>query len=355
MGAQTNFKIKIGKLEIESADVQGFSIERDMFQPDMCAIVLSNQENNYSPKIEMAGPIEVNIGDGGGECIYKGEVTGLEATFRGGEKSRLLVRGMNKLHRLLRKRKSVTFMDKNDQQILNQVVSDVSGLSLKWKHDVSITYKHVYQHNLTDLEFIRMRAARIGAHVWCVDKEVFVQKPDLQSKPIAFLKVGESGDNAVKSFTPRLSSAAIVNKVTVKGWNPEKKELITGNATVQTSKLGNEHSVAGSKDMGNEETFTVDHPIWSPDEATALAKARLQDLALSYVTGEAEVPGAPVYDLGKVVQIISNPEDSGSDDPFNGNYYIMGVTHRYSVPRNKEGGYTTILRLARDAQKGPKE
>jgi phage protein D len=354
VGAQTNFTIKIGSVDVEKSDVLGFTIERDMFQPDMCAIVLSNQENNYSPKIEVAGAVEVNIGDGGGKNIYKGEVTGMEATFRGGEKSRLLVRGMNKMHRLLRKRKSVTFMDKTDEQIIKQVAND-AGLSVKWQHDVSISYKHVYQHNLTDLEFIRMRAARIGAHVWCVGTDLYVQKPDLQSQPIAFLKVGESGDNAMKSFTPRLSSTAIVNKVTVKGWNPEKKELITGNATVQTSKLGKENSVKGSADFGNEETFTVDHPIWSPDEATALAKARLQDLSLSFITGEAEVGGSPVYELGKVVQIISNPEKDGDKDPFNGNYYLMGVTQKYSVPRNKDGGYTTILRLARDAQKGPKE
>jgi uncharacterized protein len=235
-------------------------------------------------------------------------------------------------------------------------VKDCS-LSLKWQHDASITYKHVYQHNLTDLEFIRMRAARIGAHVWCVDKEVFVQKPELDKGPIATVKVGDSGQDAVRSFTPRLSSAAIVNKVTVKGWNPEKKELITGNATLQTSKLGKEHSGKGSGTMGNEETFTVDHPIWSPEEATALAKARLQDLALSYITGECEVAGDAKYELGKIVQVISNPEDTGKDDPFNGNYYVMGVTHKYTVPRNKDGGYSTILRLARDAQKGdpPKE
>jgi len=350
VGAQTSFKVTIGKIEVESAHLLGFSIERDIFQPDMAAIVLSNQESNYSPKVEIAAPIEVKIGDDD-KTIYKGEVTGMEGTFKGGEKSRLIVRGMNKMHRLLRKRKSVTFMDKTDEQILKQVAND-AGLNVKWKHDVSITYKHVYQHNLTDLEFIRMRAARIGAHVWCVDKDLFIEKPDLQSGPIAHLIVGESGDNAVKMFCPRLSSAAIMNKVTVKGWNPEKKELITGTATAQTSKLGKENAVKGSKEFGNEETFTVDHPIWSPDEATALAKARLQDLALSYITGEAEAGGSPIYELGKVVEIISNQEDTGKDDPFNGNYYIMGVTHRYAVPRNKDGGYTTLLRVARDAQKG---
>ena len=162
MGAQVHFVIKIAGKPIDNSNVLGFTVERDMFQPDMCAIVLSNQDNVYSPQIKVATPIEVSVGDGDGDSIYKGEVVGLEATFRGGEKSRLLVRGMNKMHRLLRKRKSVTFMDKKDEDIIKQVAGDAS-LKLTWKHDVAVVYKHVYQHNLTDLEFIRMRAARVGA------------------------------------------------------------------------------------------------------------------------------------------------------------------------------------------------
>jgi phage protein D len=348
VGAQIPITINIGG-EISNSNILSFTIERDMYQPDMAAIVLSNQGNLYSPKIKVAQPIEVKVGDDQ-QTIYKGEVVGLEATFRGGEKARLLVRGMNKMHRLLRKRKSVTFMDKSDQQILNQVAGD-AGLSLEWKHETSITYKHVYQHNLTDLEFIRMRAARMGCHVWCYDSTIYVKQPDLQSGPIASLKVSESGENALKMFNPRLSSSAILKKVTVKGWNPETKELITGVASAESSKLGSQNAVAGSGELGTEETFTVDHPIWSPDEAKALAKARLQDISLSYITGEAEVQGDAKYDLGKVVEILSNQEDTQGDEPFNGKYYIMGVTHRYAVPRNKEGGYTTIMRLARDAQK----
>jgi phage protein D len=252
----------------------------------------------------------------------------------------------------LRKRKSLTFTEKTDKDILTQIAGD-AGLSIEFKHETSITYKHVYQHNQTDLEFVRMRAARMGCHVWCVDSKIFIKEPDLQGKPLAQVKIGASGAEAVRCFTPRLSSAAIVKKVTVKGWNPETKELITGTASADKSKLGKENAVAGAKGLGDEETFTVDHPIWSAEEATALAKARLRDISLSYITGELELQGDGMYELGGIVSVESNSEeDTKNEDPFNGNYYIMGVTHRYSVPRNKDGGYTTILRLARDAQKG---
>jgi phage protein D len=350
--ASPNVDIYLGGQKIPDAHFLSYVVDRDMYQPDMASIVLSNQGDTYSSQ-KVGDPVEIKVGDNGANSIYKGEIVGLEPVYKGGEKTRILIRAMNKLHRLLRKRKSITFTDKTDQAILNQVVGD-AGLSLQWKHDKSITYKHVYQHNLSDLEFLRMRAARMGCHVWCVDTTVYCQQPDLQSGPIADLNVDQSSaDAALRMFAPRLNSSAIVNKVTVKGWNPETKELISGDASVQSSKLGSQTSVAGSGPFGNEETFTVDHPIWSKEEAMALAKARLQDASLSYITGEAEVSGSGKFDLGKVVKVTANAGNSNAgDDPFNGNYYIMGITHRHIASKAKDGGgYVTILRFARDAQK----
>src|SRR5512140_3824940 len=351
--ASPNVDILLNGKEVPDEHFLSYVVDRDMFQPDMASIVLANQGDIYSTQ-KVGDPIEVKVGDGGATSVYKGEIVGIEPVYKGGEKTRILIRAMNKLHRLLRKRKSITFTDKTDQAILQQVVSG-AGLSLQWKHEKSITYKHVYQHNLTDMEFLRMRAARMGCHVWCVDTTVYCQQPDLQSGPIADLSVDKSandtGNNAaLRMFAPRLNSSAVINKVTVKGWNPETKELISGDASVQGSKLGSQTSVAGSGSLGNEESFTVDHPIWSQEEAVAIAKAKLQDAALTYITGEAEVSGNGVFDLGKVVKITANAE--GGDDPFNGNYYIMGVTHRHLASKAKDGGgYVTILRLARDAQK----
>src|SRR6266536_1197733 len=122
MAGARKFKIFLGGTEIPPDHFMSFSIDCDMYQPDLAA---------------------------------------LEPALRGKGKTQILIRGMNKLHLLLRKRKSVTFTDKTDQAILNQVVGDC-GLTLDWQHDKSITYKHVYQHNQTDLEFLRQRAARMG-------------------------------------------------------------------------------------------------------------------------------------------------------------------------------------------------
>ncbi len=349
MGAATPIEIKIGGDRVEDSDVLAFTVERDMGQPDMAAIVISNQESLWSTKVKVAEEIVIKVGDEM-KTVYRGEVIGLEANYRGGEKARLTVRGMNKMHRLLRKRKSITFVDKTDEEILRAVATDAQ-LKLDYKHETAIAYKHVYQHNQTDLEFLRMRAARMGCHVWCKSDKLFVRQPDLDNAPVAKLKISDSGESAVKSFTPRLSAANILRKVTVQGWNPETKELLRGEYTAKDSRLGSENAIKGAGKLGKEETFTVDHPIWTVDEAKALAKARLVDITLGFITGECEMVGDPKYDLADIVEITASQEQRSNDDPFNGRYYVMGVSHRYSASKTKDGGYTTVLRLARDAQK----
>jgi phage protein D len=351
--ASPNVEILLSGKPVDSSDFLAYTVERDMFQPDMAQIVLSNQGDAYTTSVKVGDAVELRVGDGQAS-IFKGEVLGIEPVYKGGEKSRVAIRAVNKLHRLTRARKSITYTDKTDKAILQQLLGEF-GLSLDWKHDKSISYKHVYQHNQTDIEFLRTRAARLGLHVWCVDTTVYVKQPDLQSGPIKTLQIDQSqAQGAVREFRPRLSAAHIVKKVTVKGWNPEKKELISGEATVKNSPLGGEHVATAAGALAADETFTVDHPIWSKEEADALAQARLQDTALTYITGEAVCTGDPAFDLGKVVKIVANadPETDTSSDPFNGKYYIMGVTHQHIASKAKDGGFLTTLRLARDAQKG---
>ena len=346
MGAAApNVDVLIDGAEVPDSDFISYVVDRDMFQPDMAAIVLSNQGDIYTPKAKIGASIEIKVGKSP-KTIYKGELVGVEPSYKGGQTTRILLRAMNKMHRLLRMRKSITFTEKSDQQILSQVAGD-AGLSLEWKHEKSITYKHVYQHNLTDLQFIRTRAARMGCHVWCEDTKLFVKEPDLGQKGSTKLSVDKDGN--LRSFTPRVSSASIVKKVTVKGWNPETKELITGEASAQNSPLGSQNAVAACGDLGKEETFTVDHPIWSKEEADALAKARLRDLNLTFITGEAEMAGDPNVEMGKAIEIEANAKDK--QDPFNGRYFVTGLTHRHTMPKSSDGGYVTIVKFMRDAWK----
>src|SRR5438045_2103342 len=153
--AAPNVDVFLDGEEVPDHDFISYVVERDINQPDMASVVLSNQNDIYTPKAKIGAKLEIKVGTES-KSIYVGEILGVEPRYTGGETTKILIRSINKMHRLMRKRKSLTFTDKNDQQILDQVVKD-AGLSLEWKHDKNITYKHVYQHNLNGLEFVRMR------------------------------------------------------------------------------------------------------------------------------------------------------------------------------------------------------
>src|SRR5574337_1020128 len=103
--ASPNVDIFIDGKEITDDHFLSYIVERDMFQPDMASIVLANQGDLYSIKT-VGSTVEVKVGEG--TSVFKGEIVGMEPTYKGGEKSRILVRAMNKMHRMLRKRKSIT-------------------------------------------------------------------------------------------------------------------------------------------------------------------------------------------------------------------------------------------------------
>ena len=344
----TTIVITIGGITIPEDHQVSLTIDSDINQPDMAAITLYNQDHRYS-SLQVADPVEITAD---GTSMYDGELVGLEPSYAAGEPATITIRAMDRFHRLLRIKKSVTFTNQTDQQILQQVVAD-AGLTLDWRHDTTITYKHVYQHNQTDMEFVRMRAARMGCHIWCVGTTLNIKQPDLSSFSGVNLTIDTAtgpGDQ-LRAFRPKMSSAPIAASVQVKGWDPETKQLFVGTATAQASPLGAVNAATATGGLASTDSATVDQPIWSAEEANALAAAKLQDKALQFMTGEAEAIGDPKYVVATVISLTINTQNAG--DVFNGKYYVMGVSHRYMASaKDMDGGFVTTFKLARDAECG---
>ncbi|GAB4513374.1 MAG: phage late control D family protein [Haliangiales bacterium] len=353
IASAVGFDVKCGSKEVEPDHLVSFSIELDLGQPDMCMISIRNETHQYSGSVKLGDPVEIKAGDDK-TTIFSGKVAGVEPSFKANGENTVTVRAFNKLHQLVQGRKSQTFVDQSDQQIAQKIAKD-NGLKPVCGNDPKITHKHVYQHNQTDLEFLRVRAARIGFEVWVEGDELHFEQPKSDVDSGIKLRYGDAGTSKdegavfLKYFAPRMSSSGVVNKVTVRGWNPETKKEIIGEATASNSKLGkkNASAAAGSPP----ETFSVDQPVFSVEEANAIAKAKLRESMMSFMTGEAECRGSPEIKPGIVVSIEVNPDDA--NDRFNGKYLVTGASHRYSNPsRGGEGGLVTRLRLCRDAE-GP--
>jgi len=105
--------------------------------------------------------------------------------------------------------------------------------------------------------------------------------------------------------------------------------------------------------FGQVQTVEVDQPIYKQEEADAIAKAILKERLMNFITGKRCSYGTPELKTGSKVVINVN------DPRFNGDYYIVGVRHRYIQSSRggesqgaMEGGYKTIIKVQRDAQSG---
>lgn len=341
---------------VADSSIHNLVVDQDLDQPDMAVLTVNNADHSFSNDLRLGDELEVKIGGSGGTSIFKGEVVGLEPIYKTGGESKCVVRAFNRMHRLLRGRKSRTFVDKKDSDIASTIASD-NGLTAQVEA-TKVVHKHVYQHNQTDLEFLRVLAARNGYEVLVEDKTLHFRKPRADKDSGVELRINaQGGGNVLKSFSPRLSSAGLVQEVEVRSWNPEKKEEIVARAKASGSSLGARVAPENAVEaFGERVTFTVDRPVASVEEAQHLADAKLAEIMMDYISGDGLAIGAPTLKAGIVVKVTVNPTDSG--DRFNGKYFVVGASHRYSHSSASGGGggggggYVTAFRVRRDAEGG---
>jgi phage protein D len=300
-------------------------------------------KGEHSAKINDGDPMTITCK---GIKLFDGEVTGLEPVYDHNLPSRITIRALNKMHRLTRGRKSRTFEQQTDQQIV-QTLAGEAGLSAECDSDPTIVYDHVYQHNQTNLEVIRQRAARINFEIRVVGSTLYFKKRG-QDDGAASLEWGGGKPGSIERFRPRISGANQVGKVICRGWNPITKKEIIGTATSGPEYGG----TLGAGLMGNVVSYQTDRPIFTKDEADAAAKGMLREHQMRYITGEALTLGNPSLKARMRVTIDVN------DPKFNGDYYVFTARHRYihSVGgadgvAHREAGYRTMLRVHKDAEK----
>ena len=338
--------VNLGGKEIAADEVHDILVECDLDQPDMASVILSNASTRYSEQVNEGDDIEVKLGfveGASSNSVFKGEVTGVEPLYDSRAPARVVIRALNQLHRLTRGKKSVAHKQVTDKDIVDKVCQ-AYGLTAKYGDTPPSTkYEHVYQHNMSDLEFLRLRSARLGYEIFVNDKELNFRKR-IEADSGITLEFGLSGANVLEKFMPRLSTANQVSEVRVYGWDHDKKKEIVGSAKPSSSKLGDKtgSQVADATHSGVLQIQT-DSPVSSKEEADNIAKSILQERLMSFITGDGTCKGNPSMKPGIIVSV------NVQDKRFNGKYYVTAVKHRY-VHAGTSGGYRTEFKFRRDAK-----
>ena len=164
----------------------------------------------------------------------KGEITALEPEFCATEVPKLIIRGYDRRHRLLRGCKTRSFVQVKDSDIAGQIAGD-AGLTAQ-AEDTGVVLDYVLQHNQTDMEFLQDRARRIGYEVVVEDKSLYFRShQNAQSEVLTLVR-----EEDLLEFYPRLSTLGQVGEVAVHGWDVKKKKTLVGKALAgdESSKMG---------------------------------------------------------------------------------------------------------------------
>jgi len=371
-----NIKVKVAGKEVNPNHITSVEVKSHLNQPDMAVVCLANfgdsgggggaggsagdfvgsgvSSKRFSASLREGDDLEILMGLEGEapQLVFKGSLTGSKPSFDTHLPVTVNMVGMNALHKLAREPSTRTFLNQKDQDIVSKIAQE-NGLSPNFgKTPPTLMHEHLHQWNQTDLEFLRLRAARTARNLW-VDldnKTLYYVKYEKDQGPVADLNYTEEGDSALENFCPQANAGAQVQKVEVRGWDPEKKQPIVGVYTAAPSSLG---SSLGATAFGDRPVLKVsDVPVRSKEEADLVAESKGTERNMRFITGSATTKGNAKIKIGTIVKL--SPEDQN----YNGKYYVTGVTHSFSHGASGlgggtgMGGFKTTFEFGRDAGMG---
>lgn len=311
-------------------DALEITVENSLHLPDVATLIINDRRLRWvdDQRLTPGKTLVVNVRDNRiTETIFDGEIVEVEPHF-GAEGVQVVVRAFDRLHRLARGRQARTFLNVTDGDIITQIAGE-AGLQTQVDATTRV-HDYVVQWNQTNLEFLRERAAALGYLLYVDGRKLCCVKPPAARAPVE-LKWGED----LVAFRPRLSTIDQVNEVTVRGWDPQKKEAVIGRETngAVTPAIGvSEKGGALAKKAFNitAKDLLIESAVRSQSEAEQIAKAVLNQHESRYIEADGTVSGNPKIKAGAAVKI------SNIGNRFSGTYVVTSATHRYNA-----AGYAT--------------
>jgi len=296
--------------------------------------------------IDFGSRVEISAGavrdDGTTATLISGEVTTL-AQDTDASGTWTVVRGYDMAHRLCRGRRTRTFLDATDGDIVRRVGSE-AGLEVGDIDDDGAVHDHVGQFNLSDWEFLRSRANERGREVGVVDGRLVWHAPhahdsapdpadDLGTEPQALQLA--LGSNLLR-LSPRVTAAEQVGEVWVRGWDPATKQPVRGSARTATvsAAVAADPSALASQ-FGAAPYLVADRPVRDEAEADAVAASVAEQIAGAHAEMTGLAVGDPRLVPGAAISVgcVGWPHD--------GRYVLTSARHRY-----EETGYHTEITVS---------
>jgi phage protein D/phage baseplate assembly protein gpV len=332
---QYNPTIKIGGSEVSQQfydSVDEVVVDTTLHMPDMFTIQLHDPTYQWvdNTLLDIGKEVEISVETEYGSVwpsaisgvIFKGEITALEPRFSVTGATKMVVRGYDKSHRLHRGNKTRTFLQQKDSDLVSTLAGE-AGLSAQ-VDATTVTYDYILQNNQTNMEFLLARAERIGYQVMSAEGNLYFKKGG------AAVLSGSTPEliymESLFSFQPCWTAGHQADKMIVKSWDPKGKAFLTATKTPNASlNQGGMSGSGGDKAKqafgASAEAVITDRPVFTVDEATALADGLSNDISRYYVQAEGVCAGHPGVKAGGKVKI------SKVGTRFSGDYFVTAAVH----------------------------
>ncbi|QKW29665.1 VgrG-related protein [Streptomyces seoulensis] len=301
---------------------------------DPYRLLLGDLGITFGTKVVLA---PVADGDGAGDPLLTGEVTGLEADYDG-TGSFTVVRGYDLGHRLLRRRRVAAYRNQSASDIARKLAAQ-DGVPVGKIESTRTVYEFISQSNVTDWDFLA-RLADENEMVMSVDakgKFQFVKPKSASGAPSPSTDgekspfVLQAGHDILR-LRAAVTASDQVGKVEARGWDVTTKKKLTATAPATVNPgitIGTTPGAAAGK-FGAAKLVETGTPYDKQNEVKFAADALADDVTGSFGELEVVARGNPLLRPGVPVALAE------VGVPFEGKYTVTSVRHVFGDGKHYE-------------------
>ena len=335
-GGLATYTVKINGSSIpDTVQVQSIEVNKGVNQILITKVIVIDGspatetfEASSSSTFVPGNKISIEAGyDAQNQVIFEGIVTKQSIQIDEIVGSILVIECRDEAIKMIVGRKSVTYSQKKDSDILSTIIGNYSGLNADVTATTTVWPEQV-QYYTTDWDFLLARAEANGMIVTVLNGKVSVSKPDKNTSPVLTVTYG----NNLLAFNGSLDAVSQLGAAKGTSWDFASQKTISGDAASSYTGPGNLSSKKLSEVVGlSEYELQSTAPIQHTD-LTRWSKAALVKSAYSKIQGTAKFRGSNLVDPGKYITL------AGLGDRFNGDHFISNIHHVLT-----DGNWTTEI------------
>lgn len=339
------YSIQIGSKTLDTSyPIQSIIVDKRINKIPYAKIVLhdgSIQSQTFSiandKTFTIGATVVIRAGYGDGlEQLFEGVVAKLAIQSRSTGLSSLAVTCRDVAYKTTLTPKTMHFVKSKDSDLFKKMLSGYSGLSHKIEATL-IVHENIAQHEISDWDFLNIRAEANGQIVVVNDGVISVKKPKATGKGSFTYTYGVDFidfDAEIDAKDPWSAAIAL-------SWDSNKQTKVTEKASDPGEQSMGDLSYKKLTAATHTDSVAISHGgVLDPLEIKTLATGLLNRSRIAKIKGNVTVSGNAALRHDGLITI-----EKGATH-FSGNAYVSGIQHIIS-----NGNWQTTLTLGLDAQR----